>query len=122
MPLKFSMTSALNTPKFNLESLLDNSGSTRRQKLAALAMLTLGLTEALSSEAMEPAEATIAFFNAENCLCVHRQLKSAAADEIMSRGVQLSDLFDVLTQAEAKAEFANELKVMHSLCVKILRR
>jgi hypothetical protein len=116
------MTSALNTPKFKLESLVDQSGGTRKQKLAALATVTLGMIEALSSEAMEPADATIAFFNAENCLWVHRQLKSAAADEIMSRGVQLADLFDVLPPAKARMEFAKELKQMRGLCVKLLRR
>jgi hypothetical protein len=116
------MTTALKTPRFNLEIMLEQSGRTRKQKLAALATLTLGVIGALSSEAMEPSEATMAFFNAENCLWVHHQLKSAAADEIMSRGVQLADLFDVLPPAKAKAEYSKELEAIRRMCVKLLRK
>jgi len=64
----------------------------------------------------------MAFFNAENCLWVHRQLKSVAADEIMSRGVQLADLFDVLPAAKAKVEYSKELEAIRRLCVKLLRK
>jgi hypothetical protein len=115
------MTTALNSPKFKLESFLDQSGRTRKQRLAALATLMLGVVEALSSDAIDSVQATISFFNAENCLFVHRQLKSTAADEIMSRGAQLSDLFDLLPPSKAKREFAKELEAMHRLCVDLLR-
>ncbi len=116
------MTTALATPKFHLQTLLDRSGRTRKQKLAALATLMLGVVEALASEAIDPSAATVALFNADNCLYVHRQLKNRPADEIMSRGVQLSDLFDMLPPARAKAEFAKELDAMRRLSVELLRR
>ena|SRR5689334_21729891 len=116
------MTTALKTPRFRLETLLDESGRTRAQKLAALATVNLGVVEALSNGAMQPDDATAAFFNAENCLWVHRRLKSSAADEIMSRGVQLGDLFEALPPSKAKIEFAKELKTIRRLCVSLLRR
>lgn len=116
------MTTALKTPTFKLEKMLAQSGRSRKQKLAALATLNLGIIGALSSEAMELTEATVAFFNGENCLWVHRQLKCAAADEIMSRGVQLADLFDVLPPAKAKVEYFKELEAIRRLCVKLLRK
>jgi hypothetical protein len=116
------MTTTLNTPKFHLKTLLDQSGRTRNQKVAALATLMLGVVEALSRDALDPTGATVALFNAENCIYVHRQLKNSAADEIMSRGVQLTDLFDILPPGKAKAEFAKELEAMRRLSVGLLRR
>jgi hypothetical protein len=60
------------------------------------------------------------FFNAENCLFVRQHLREKIADEIMSRGVQLPDLFDALPIEEAHREFQRELATMRSLCLKLL--
>jgi hypothetical protein len=42
------------------------------------------------------------------------------ADAIMSHGVQLPDLFDVLPREEAHREFQRELAIMRALCLKLL--
>jgi len=47
-------------------------------------------------------------------------LKEKIADQIMSHGVQLPDLFDALPAEEAQREFQREVTTMHSLCLKLL--
>ena len=60
------------------------------------------------------------FFHAENCSFVRKYLKEKIADQIMSHGVQLPDLFDALPLEEAQREFQHELRTMHSLCLELL--
>lgn len=67
-------------------------------------------------------EAVRIFFHAENALFVHRNLRVETAEEIMSRGVQLPDLFDVLPPKQARAEFQKELRKMRALSLGILER
>jgi hypothetical protein len=45
---------------------------------------------------MSVTDALRLFFHVENCLFVRKNLKEKIADQIMSRGVQLPDLFDAL--------------------------
>jgi uncharacterized protein involved in exopolysaccharide biosynthesis len=45
-----------------------------------------------------------------------------AADEVMSRGVQLPDLFEALPAEQAQREFQRELAAMRSLCLQLLQR
>jgi hypothetical protein len=51
---------------------------------------------------------------------VRNHLKEKNADKIMSHGVQLPDLFDVLPPQEAYREFQRELETMRSLCLKLI--
>jgi len=41
---------------------------------------------------------------------------------VMSHGIQLPDLFEVLPTAEAHREFQRELATMRSLCFKLLEQ
>ena len=54
------------------------------------------------------------FFDVENCLCVRKQMRDKLADKIMSRGVQLPDLFTVLPAEEAQREFQHELATVRA--------
>jgi hypothetical protein len=77
------------------------------------------LIESLGFGLISPSEAVRLFYHADNCLAA-RKLLGKTADEIMSRGVQLPDLFDVLPTEEAHCEFRRELETMRSLCLKLL--
>jgi hypothetical protein len=90
------------------------------QKLASFALLSLGVVASLSGGAMDASKAVRLFFHADNCLFVKRELRSKIADEIMSRGVQLPDLFESLPIVEAQREFQKELTSMRMRCLDIL--
>jgi hypothetical protein len=92
------------------------------ENLEEFAIFALGIIESLASGSMDPNRALALFFNAENCLHVRKAIKNETADRIMSHGVQLSDLFDVLPLREAKREFKNELKVMKALCLQLVEK
>jgi hypothetical protein len=108
------MTTAVTTPKLELKSILRRTD----RKLAALAIFNLLIIELIATGAMDAEEATRTFYNADNCGFV-RRLKNSAADELMSRGVQLADLFDVLPASQAKLELAKELRAMRRLCKRL---
>lgn len=105
----------------DLKSLLAHTNNFGQQS-AAFAMLGLGVTESLISGTRGASEALSEFFHAENCLFVKQTLRSRAADEFMSRGVQLTDLFDALPIAEAQREYQRELALMRTLCLKLLEK
>jgi len=109
----------MNNP-INLKTLLSVSDKTLAQNLFLFALLNLGIIESLANGLISSTEALKIFFNAENCLFVRQQLREKMADEIMSRGVQLPDLFEALPTEEAHREFQRELAMMHSLCLKLL--
>jgi hypothetical protein len=94
----------------------------RPQQLSSFALLCLGITESLAGGSMTATEALRHFFHAQNCLFVRRTLQEKLADELMSRGVQLADLFDALPAEEAQRSFQRELGTMHSLCLQLLER
>jgi hypothetical protein len=102
-----------------LESMLAKESS---ERLAIFALLALGVTESLAAGVLSASDAIPRFFNAANCLFVRKQLRDKAADEVMSRGTQLPDLFDVLPAKEAQREFQRELAALRSLCWKLLER
>jgi hypothetical protein len=104
-----------------LESMLGGRTTTERQALEAFAVLNLGIIESLPTGTIDPDEAVTRFYNAANCLYVRRKLKSTVCDEIMSRGVQLPDLFVVLSASVARRQFSGELNAMGKLCLKLLR-
>ena len=103
----------------NLQALL-SQGCNKRQQASSFALLCLGIIESLTNGLMSVTDALRLFFHAENCLFVRKYLKEKIADQIMSHGVQLPDLFDALLVEEAQQEFQRELVTMHSLCLKLL--
>jgi len=105
--------------RINLQALLSQA-SNRHQQVASFALLCLGVIESLTSGLLSGTDALRLFFHAENCLFVRKNLKEKIADQIMSHGVQLPDLFDALPAEEAQREFQRELTTMRSLCLKLL--
>jgi hypothetical protein len=108
------------TSTIDLQMLLSNSDRTLEQKLALFAWLNLGIVESLANGLMSATEAVRIFFNAKNSLFVCQDLTDHSAEAIMSRGVQLTDLFDALPAEEAQREFQRELATIRSLCLSIL--
>ena len=106
--------------RISLQTLLSDPEKSPEQKLALFAWLNLGIIESLGRGHLTPADALRIFFNGENCLFVRHELADENADTIMSCGVQLPDLFDILPADKAQQEFQSELSTMRSLCVNIL--
>jgi hypothetical protein len=90
------------------------------QKLELFALVNLGLVLSLTSGVLTPTEAVARFYHAENCLHVKSHYRKKEAQEVMSRGVQLADLFESLSPEEARREFYRELESVRTLCIKIL--
>ncbi len=82
--------------------------------------MNLGIIQSLASGALTPAEAVQRFYHAANCSHVRRTLRSKDANEAMSRGVQLPDLFEALGAEEAGREFYREIEVIRALSLKLL--
>ncbi len=105
-----------------LETLLKDPGEGLVNPLTLFALINLGVIESLANGSISAMGAVRLLYNAENCLYVRRSLKDKKADDVMGRGVQLPDLFDCLPVEEAQREFAHELAVMRSLCIKLIER
>lgn len=103
----------------DLTSLLANINDPDQQN-ATFSMLSLGVTESLVSGSLSASDALRDFFHAENCLYVNKTIRSRSANELMSRGVQLADLFDALPVEQAQQEYQRELAAMHTLCLQLL--
>lgn len=103
-----------------LRQLLAKPGQTRTEQMEIFALLNLGILESLSHGLISATDALRTFFHAENCLFVRQQMRSRTADEIMSRGVQLPDLFDALPPLVAQRQFQHELAKMHALSLSLL--
>ena len=82
--------------------------------------MNLGLAQSLVSGILSPVEAVECFYHSDNCFYVRKHLRKKEANEIMSRGVQLPDLFDSLAVEEARREFYRELETIRALCLKLL--
>lgn len=104
--------------KIELSRLLNSGDAT----ISAFAAVTLGVIEALTSGSISADVATRLYFDANNCLFLRKYFHDKLADEIMSRGVQLQDLFDALPPNEAHQEFQRELTTMRSLCLQLFER
>ena len=115
------MTAATVELEINLASLLRASAGTNRQAIETFSVLNLGLIESLRSGTINANECVARFYNAANCSYVRRKIKNPICDEIMSRGVQLPDLFDILPPSAARRQFSKELNAMGQLCLKLLR-
>lgn len=98
---------------------VENKAAKRR---GVFALLGLGIVESLASGTLGATEAVKVFFNAQNCLYVRKKLRDDLTDEFMSRGVQLTDLFQALPEREIQREFLRELNLMKSLCMKLLEQ
>ena len=92
----------------------------KNQQITFFTLLSLGVIESLVGGAVTASGAVELFFHADNCLFVRKQLRQAIADEIMSRGVQLPDVFEALPTEEAQQEFQRELAEMRSLSLTLL--
>ena len=106
--------------RIDLAALLEGSGKTRAEQAAVFALVSLGIVESLSSGLLSAGECLGYFFHADNCLFVRKRLRVKAADEIMSHGVQLPDLFDALPTDQAQREFNRELAKLRNLCLGLL--
>lgn len=106
--------------RIQLATLLAEAGRLPEQQLALFALLNLGLVESLAGGSLSAAAAVRLFFHAENCQFVRQHLRERVADEVMSHGVQLPDLFEALPAQEAQREFQRELATMRSLCLTLL--
>ena len=91
-------------------------------QLEFFALLNLGMVQSLASGILGATEAIQRFYHSDNCLYVRRQLRNREANAVMSRGVQLPDLFESLPAEEAQREFLHELEMMRSLCLKLLEK
>ena len=103
-----------------LEPLLAATSRTPADRSALFAVFALGVIELLTNGLLSANDAVRYFFHAENCLFVRKHLRGKVADQIMSHGVQLPDLFDMLPADEAQREYQRELATMRSLCLKLL--
>ena len=90
------------------------------QRLVHFVLVNLGLVQSLASGLLSPGEAVERFYHADNCLYVRKHLRRREANAIMSRGVQLPDLFECLPAEEARREFYRELETIRALCLKLL--
>lgn len=106
--------------RIDLKALLGGSGKSRSEQVALFALLNLGIVESLTNGLMSAADMLQVFFHAENCLFVRKELRVKAADEIMSHGVQLPDLFDAIPADQAQREFLRELAKIRDLCLRLL--
>lgn len=102
--------------------LLSAHRGSRAQQLEFFAIVNLGVVQSLASGALTPAEAVQRFYHAANCAYVRRTLRSKEANDAMSRGVQLPDLFDALGAEEARREFYLELEAIRVLSLKLLAK
>ncbi len=91
------------------------------RKLVSFAFLALGVAESLAAGALSATEAVKDFFNGDNCFFVDQTLNDEAANEIMSRGVQLADLFDALPYAAAQQELHSEITAIRAQCLALLK-
>jgi len=106
--------------KMNLAELISKADSPSDRVLDLFAFLNLGLVEALMNGLLNAEDAVRFFYNADNCVYVKKYIKIKEANEVMSRGVQLPDLFDALPAGQARREFLRELSTMRELCLKLL--
>jgi hypothetical protein len=107
--------------KIDLRALLANGEGKSQSSLALFAWLNLGIVESLTNGVLAPADAVRIFFNADNCQFVLQELTEETANEIMSRGVQLADIFEAVPSDKANQEFQNELATIRSLSLDILQ-
>jgi hypothetical protein len=105
-----------------LETLLPTVGAAKTQQLALFAIVNLGVIEALQGGLLTPTDALGVLYHAQNCFYIHQQFPDTTADIIMSHGIQLPDLFDVLPPELAQRNLYQQLEEMRSLCFNLLEK
>jgi hypothetical protein len=105
-----------------LNAILADASDNEDDRLTIFAVVNLGIIESLANGSLSAKDVVLFFFNADNCLHVRKHLKNKLADKIMSHGVQLPDLFEILPVEEAQRQFLHELNVMRSLCFQLIDR
>jgi len=108
--------------RIDLKAVLSGAGRSRSERVALFALISLGIIESLANGLVSATDVVQVFFHAENCLFVRKQFKVKAAEEIMSHGVQLADLFDALPADQAQREFNRELATIRNLCLRLLKQ
>lgn len=108
-------------PQRSSRIVLSEINGASAQQLRFFALLNLGVAQSLAGGIISAAEAIRLFYNAENCLYVRERFRNKHANAIMSRGVQLPDLFEALPAEEASREFLSELEKIRALCMKLLQ-
>ena len=106
--------------ELKLESLFSNLGPNQAEQIRVFALINLGLIESLANGSISATEAVKRFYVSDNCLFVRKILKDKTADQVMSHGVQLPDLFDSLPVEEARRKFLHELAIMKGLCLQLM--
>ena len=106
--------------RYSSRVLLAEVSGTLPRQLEIFALVNLGLVQSLASGVLSPTEAVERFYHADNCLYVQKHFRRKEANAIMSRGIQLPDLFDCLPADAARREFYHELEAMRALCLKLL--
>ena len=104
----------------DLRELLSRTDASSARALELFAILNLGLIEALGNGLIDADNALRCFYHVDNCLYIKKIIKNKVANEVMGRGVQLQDLFDILPAGQARREFLRELAKMRELCLKML--
>jgi len=105
-----------------LKTLLTQPQLSLAQKLSLFGLLNLGVIESLANGLLSAGDALQLFYHGDNCRFVRKELRDKIADRIMSHGVQLPDLFDILPVKDAHRAFQQELATMRALCLKLLEK
>ena len=100
------------TNRIDLNNVLSSTNRDTEQQRSIFALLNLGILESLATGSLSATDAVSLFFHADNCLFVQHELRDRIAEQIMSHGVQLPDLFLVLPPQKAQ----RELTAMRTLC------
>ena len=106
--------------RIDLAKLLPDVNGDIDRRLGLFALINLGVVELLANGRLSVDDVMQYFFHADNCQYVRKKLRDRIADKIMSHGVQLQDLFDVLPEHKAQQEFQRELASIRSLCLQLL--
>lgn len=106
--------------KLHFSDILAPEGTDPEAQEKFFAVFLLGLIGELRQGKLEPEDAIRSVFHAENCQFVRDHFRSRLPDKVMSRGVQLADLFDALPAKVAYREFLTELRHMRTTCHQIL--
>ena len=106
--------------KIYLKKLFPETDKSSEEWSGIFALFILGILESLNNGLMSTSDVLQTFFHVDNILFVRQHLRDRTADEIMSRGVQLPDLFDILPANEAQREFQRELIKIRRLCLALL--
>jgi hypothetical protein len=104
----------------SLEQMLSAAGLSTGQQRELFALVALGVLESLENKLLTPVEALRVFFTFDNCRFVQMRLQSEPADAVMSHGVQLADLFEVLPDTDASRELVTEISAMRQRCLHLL--